>query len=70
MVHSSRLGRIGTREVLEIKTFLFQLLMTRKAFSVRIQFQQNVVVARQDAIDFSHHIDLFVGLLVVIAVAA
>jgi len=70
MVNSSSLGRVSTRKVLEIKAFFSQLLFTGKAFPTRIQLLQNIMVARQYAIDFPNHIDLLVGLFVVVAVAA
>jgi hypothetical protein len=70
MVDGSRFGRIGTREVLEIETFLRQLLAAGKAFPVGIHLLQNIVVACKDSVNLSHHIDLLVGLFVVVAVAA
>ena len=70
MVNGSGFGRISTRKVLEIKAFLFQLLATGKAFAVRVQFDQDVVVARQDAVDSSNHVDLLVRFFVIVAVAA
>ena len=70
MVNGSGFGCISTRKVLEIKAFLFQLLATGKAFAVRVQFDQDVVVARQDAVDASNHVDLLVRFFVVVAVAA
>ena len=70
MVDRTRLGGIGTREVLEVKAFLLQLLTTRKAFAAGIQLLKDIPVARSDAVDLPDHVDLFVGLLVVIAVAA
>ena len=70
MVDGTCLGRIGTRKVLEIKAFLRQLLAAGKALPVGIQLLQDVVVTGQDAIYLSHHVDLFVGFFVVVAVAA
>ena len=70
MVDSTCLGRVGTRKVLEIETFLRQLLATGKALPGRVQFQQDIMVTSQDAIYLSYYIDLFVSLFVVVAVAA
>lgn len=70
MVDCTRLGRINTRKVLEIKAFLLQLLSAGKAFAAGVQFLKDVTIAGQDAVDFSHHIDLLVGLFVIIAIAA
>ena len=70
MVNGTCLGRIRARKILEIKSFLIELLSTGKAFPIGIQFLQNVMVTRQDAVDSPDHVDLLVRLLVVIAVAA
>ena len=70
MVHSPGLGRVGTRKVLEVKAFFGELLSAGKTFPIGVQFKQNVMVTRQDAVDSSDYIDLFVRLFVVIAVAA
>jgi hypothetical protein len=70
MVDGTRLGSVCTGKILEIKAFLGQLLSAGKAFPVGIHLLQYRVVARKDSIDFPYHIDLFVGLFVVVAVAA
>ena len=70
MVDSTGFGGIGTRKVLEVTAFLGQLLAAGKAFPVGIQLLQYRMIACKDSIDFPYHIDLFVGLFVVIAVAA
>jgi hypothetical protein len=70
VVDGTGLGCVGTRKVLEVKAFLIQLLASGKAFSAGIQFRQDIMVAGQDAVDFPNHVDLLVGLLVIIAVAA
>ena len=70
MVDRTRLGGVGAGEVFEIEAPLGKLLPTGKAFPIGIQFLQYVVVAGQDTVDFTDHIDLFVGLFVVVAVAA
>ena len=69
MVEGASLGCVGTRKEFEVKAFLGQLLSAGKAFPRGIQLQQDVVIAGQDAVDFPHHIDLLVGLFVVIAVS-
>ena len=70
MVNSTSLGRVGTRKVLEVKAFLLQLLTACQALAIGVQLLKDVAVARLDAVDAPNHIDLLVGLLVVIAVAA
>jgi hypothetical protein len=70
VVDGTGLGCVGTRKVLEVKAFLIQLLASGKAFSAGIQFRQDIMVAGQDTVDFPNHVDLLVGLLVIIAVAA
>jgi hypothetical protein len=70
VIDGTSLGRVGTRKVLEVKAFLVQLLAGSEAFSIGIQLRQDIMVASQDAIDFSNHVDLLVRFLVVIAVAA
>jgi hypothetical protein len=70
VVDGTGLGCVGTRKVLEVKAFFVQLLASGKTFSAGIQFRQDIMVAGQDAVDFSNHVDLLVGLLVIIAVAA
>ena len=70
VVDRARLGGIGASEVSEVEAFLLQLLTAGKALAVGVELNQDVVVAGQDAVDLSHHIDLLVGLFIVVAVAA
>ena len=70
MVDRASLGSVRTGKVLEVKTFLLQLLPRNVTFSVGVQFLQYVAVACQNAVDFANEIDLLVGLLVIIAIAA
>lgn len=70
MINPTRLCGIDMREIFEVKAFFLHLLPTDIRLSFDIQFFQYVMVARQDTIDVPNHIDLLVGLFVVVAVAA
>ena len=69
-IDGTGLGGIRARKVLKVKAFFGELLTGSETFPTGIQFQQNVMVSGQDAVDFPDHVDLLVGLLVVIAIAA